>query len=285
MKLSEWIGSDSPVSADKAGRLTFSILLLLLAFRWYAGRFTFELAGAPIMNPELDNTFWAILATGIPAWIVSNEALCMVLDIMVVAIALWAYRQPFDRRPLISFIVLFFIQTIINEAYTSQHSKTVVCIYIGLIPFLYKGGIWLRLWEFSRYYLGFVMVVSAYFKFVNGGLLQSDHFTYTLVHQHADILTMQSSGWQSTFIHWLIQQKALNNILFWILFFVQLSFAVLFFTKRFDRFLVLMLFTFCCMSYILMRIYNFDLIILAAPLWYSSVIEPGLKFAFYNKVN
>ena len=285
MKLSEWIGNDSPVSAERAARLTFSILLLLLAYRWYAGRFTFELAGAPIMNPELDNTFWAILATGIPAWIVSIEALCIVLDIMVVAMALWAYTQPFDRRPLISFLILFLMQTLINEAYTSQHSKTVVCIYIALLPFLFNGGIWLRLWEFARYYLGFIMVSSAFFKLMNGGLLQPDHFTYTLVYQHADILTMQAPEWQSALISWLIQHPALNHILFWILFVVQLSFAVVFFSKRFDRLLVIVLLAFCCMSYILMRIYNFDLIILAAPLWYSYVVEPGLKFAFHDKVN
>jgi hypothetical protein len=282
-KISDWIGIHNPVSADYAGKQVMSVLLLLLAYRWYAGRFSTLIIDAPLVNPELDNTFWAVLATGIPAWIIQHESIAFSLDLLVIAAALWGYSSPEKKLPFLLFIVLFFLQTIINEAYTSQHSKTVVCIFLALIPFCFSGSIWLRLWELARYYLLFVMVVSAIYKLTNGALTDPDHFSKTLLYQHADILTLHPEGWQSLLIDWLIIHPTLCFSLFILLFLVQLSFLIGFFTKKFDRLLVAVLIVFCCMSYVLMRIYNFDLTILAVPLWYSSAMARGIEFANINE--
>jgi hypothetical protein len=64
----------------------------------------------------------------------------------------------------------------------------------------------------------------------------------------------------------------LAQFLFWVLFFVQLSFVIGIFTKKADRFLVLLLVSFAITTYIFMRIYNFDIVILAIPLWMASQI-------------
>lgn len=282
-KISDWIGIHNPVSGDYAGKQVMSVLLLLLAYRWYAGRFTTLVIDAPLVNPELDNTFWMILASGIPAWIIQHEAIAFSLDILIIATALWGYSSPQRRLPYLLFIVLFFFQTIVNEAYTSQHSKTVVCIFLALIPFCFSDSIWLRLWELARYYLLFILVTSAAYKMANGALTDPEHFSKILLYQHADILTFHPEGWQSILTKWLLVHPMISLSLFLLLFLAQLSFVAGFFTKRYDRLLVAVLMVFCCMSYVLMRIYNFDLSILAVSLWHSSAMARGIELANSRK--
>jgi|GEM_PF-5656340 len=230
-----------------------------------------DIADSPVINPEIDNTFWLVLASGLPQAIISNPVLCIVLDVLVLATALLAFTRKDKTTVTRIFLVLFFLQTIINETYTSQHSKTVVCIFLVLLPFCFKGAVFKRLWEFARYFLVFILLSAAYYKFKNGGLGHPDQMIHILMTQHADIMILAPDYWQSRLATWLISVPSFTNALYYLLFFSQLTFIAALFTRRFDRLLSVILFSFCILTYVLMRIYNFDLLIMVFPLWFSSV--------------
>src|SRR5690606_21071887 len=118
-----------------------------------------------VINPEVDNTFWLVLATGIPELIINNPTLCIIIDVSIFALACLGFIRSDKVKITWIFLVLFFFQTITVETYTSSHSKTVIAIMFILFSFGFRNQYWLRLWEFARYLLAFVMVNSAISKF------------------------------------------------------------------------------------------------------------------------
>lgn len=223
------------------------------------------------MEPEVDNTFWLVLASGIPELIIQNPTLCIVVDVLVVCSAGLSYIRKDKRTSTITFLILFFIQTITVEAYTNSHSKTAVCIFLTLIPFAFNRDIFKRWWELARYFLGFLMVNSAISKLYYGGLSFKGQMENILAQQHADMFTFSPDHTQTRMIKFLLNQPAFANSLYILAFTLQLSFVVVFFTKKWDKMLAVLLLSFVIITYMLMRIYNMDLLIMIFPLLFSVV--------------
>lgn len=276
-KPSYWITEDNPVNAVLLGRWVYAALIFLLMYRWYAGRILMDIALSPVIEPEVDNTFWLMLASGIPEIIIQNPTLCIITDVTVFALACLGYLRTDRVKVTWLFLVLFFIQTITLEAYSSSHSKTVVCIFITLLPFGFRGQYWVRLWEFARYYLAFVMVNSAISKIIYGGLFTPDQMTNILISQHTDLFVLAPESIYTRLINFLITTPAATNMLYFIAFFSQFIFLTAFFTKKYDKILAVILVSFIIGTYFTMRIYNMDLLLMILPLWFSIV--------YFNPVN
>lgn len=269
-KPSYWITKDSPKDAFYIGRLVYGALILLLLYRWYAGKFLMDIALSPIINPEVDNTFWIVLASGIPELIINNPTLCIIVDVLIVALACLGFIRQDKVKITWIFLALFLIHTITVETYTSSHSKTVVGIFITLLPFGFRHQYWLRLWEFARYYLAFVMLNSAVSKIYYGGILQKNQMTNILWEQHTDIFVHSPQTLQTQFVQFLINHPILTNGSYYVAVLSQFIFIVAFFTKKFDKLLTLLLIGFIISIHVMMRIYIFDLVFLIFPLWFSS---------------
>ncbi len=270
-KPSYWITEDSPVDAQFLGKLVYAGLILLLIYRWYSGRILMDLALSPVIEPEVDNTFWLVLASGIPEILIQSPILCIITDVMLLALACLGYIRSDRVKVTWIFLVLFFIQTITLEAYSSSHSKTVICIFITLLPFCFRNQKWVRLWEFARYYLAFMMVNSAISKLYYGGLFTRDQMTNILVSQHTDLQILAPDTLHTGFIQHLISSPQLSNSLYILAFLMQLIFITAFFTKKIDKILSVLLISFVIGTYFLMRIYNLDLLMMVLPLWFSIV--------------
>jgi hypothetical protein len=269
-KPSYWITKDSPKDAFYIGKLVYGTLILLLLYRWYAGKFLMDIALSPVINPEVDNTFWLVLATGIPQIIINNPTLCIIMDVLILALACLGFIRNNRVKITWIFLALFFIQTITVETYTSSHSKTVIAIMMTLLPFGFRDQYWLRLWEFARYILAFIMVNSSFAKIYYGGFFQNNQMTNILLAQHTDILALYPQSSQSHFIQFLLHHSTFTNVIYYMAVLLQFSFIIAFFTKKYDKILAILLIGFVIGTHVLMRIYNLDLLFLILPLWFST---------------
>lgn len=276
-KPSYWITEDNPQNARFLGKLVYAGLIFLLMYRWYSGRILMDLALSPVIEPEVDNTFWIVLASGIPEIIIQNPTLCIIIDVLLLALACLGYVRSDRVKVTWYFLVLFFIQTITIEAYSSSHSKTVVCIFLTLLPFGFREQKWLRMWEFARYYLAFVMASSAISKLYYGGLSTSGQMTEILRNQHADIQLLNPDSIHTRLIQFLISVPGFANSLYILAFLCQLAFLLAFTTRKFDKILSVLLIGFVFGTYLLMRINNLDLLLMVLPLWFS--------IAYFNPIN
>lgn len=248
-----------------------------MAYRWYGGKFLMFLTGAPLFNPELDNTFWLFLATGIPNYIINHPFWATIIDISLVILAFLGYVRQDRVKITWLFLILFFIQSITLEAYGSSHSKTVICIFITLFPFCFRNDIWIRLWEFARYYVLYVMLHSTIAKIYYGGLFEPHEMTNILKHQHAELFALAPNGLHARWIQFWLNHPGFTDFLYFMIVLTQAIYTVGFFTKKFDKLLAVIMLIFSILTYVFMRIYNLDLWLLFFPLWFSSV--------YFNPIN
>ena len=226
----------------------------------------------PIKCPGTDYTFWLAHFLQFPDIIISHYWLCLLIDISVVATTLcciFSNKKRFIYA--VSLFILFLIQRITIESYSCSHTKSTSCLLIALLPFCFKKEKNTELMiEFGRYFLIYIMVISAYSKYHWGALFDSHNFSNILVHQHIDLATLHPSHISYKIASFLIDHPGYGDIAFYILFIVQSSFIIGIFTKKYDRVLFIFLFCFAIATYFIMRIYNFDITVLGLSLLYFS---------------
>lgn len=244
--------------------------LLLLTLRFFGGKFLTELHNQPMISSEYSYTFWAILYTGIPKYITAHYSLALLMDIAVVAfpIGLLLSRNHISTWTALS-LVCFLLHTVTGEVYSCAHSKSVVLVFLALLPLLFQDRKFLLMVDFAKYFGISILLSAAYYKVVNGALLTPDNYLHVLINKHADLAVIYPESFIYQLSQYIIAHPTWADILFKMLFITQLTFAVGLFTRCFDRLLILPLAAFSITTYLFMGIYNFDILILLAPLWFS----------------
>ena len=90
-----------------------------------------------------------------------------------------------------------------------------------------------------------------------------------LLFQHKELLANSPGFWQSNLITFLVEHKILSYILYLSTVLLELSFIVGFFTKKFDRLLILGFIFFLLMDHLIMRIPYYEVSPLLLTLWFS----------------
>ncbi len=262
------MSTKTSISIQRYAPLVFSFFLILYVYRIHSFSILYYTANSPLKNVDTNYTYWLMLLLQFPSYIIQHKWLCMLIDsgvfVMCVLCIFSKEKRYFFARIL---VCLFFIQIVTLQIYACTHTKSIACLMIALLPFICKDEKnSVLLIEFARYFLIYIMVISAYHKVVNGGLMQSDNFPNMLLHQHLDLATLYPQHISYHVAHWLIEHKTIANGLFGILFLTQAIFVVGIFTKRYDKLLFVLLLGFAISTYFIMRIYNFDIVLLGLTL-------------------
>lgn len=126
--------------------------------------------------------------------------------------------------------------------------------------------------EFGRFFLIYILVISAYSgSREHGALLGTDTFSAILVNQHTDLAVLHPGHISYKVAKLLIQYPFAANLAFKLLFITQSFFIIGIFTKRADRILFVLLMGFAISTYLVMRIYNFDITLLGFSLLYFPI--------------
>jgi hypothetical protein len=244
--------------------------LLLLALRFFGGKFLTDLYGQPMISSEYSYTFWAVLYTGIPKYIISHYPIALLMDIAVVLLPMGLVLSRSHIRTWTALsLLVFFLHTVTGEVYSCAHSKSVVLVFLVLLPLLFQDRKFLLMVDFAKYFGIGVLLSAAYYKVVNGALLTPDNYLHVLINKHADLAVVYPESFIYQLAQHIIAHPVWADVLFKMLFVTQLTFALSLFSRRFDKLLILPLAAFSITTYIFMGIYNFDILILFAPLWFS----------------
>lgn len=120
-----------------------------------------------------------------------------------------------------------------------------------------------------RYFFLLIFFSSAIWKLRAGGIFNGEQMSAILVNQHATYLVDQPNAWFSNFIKYLIGHKQVSYIVYLLATFCEFIFIVGFFTKRFDRLLIIVFLAFVAFDYFLMGINYFSWIAFLGCLWFS----------------
>lgn len=255
------------------GFLVFGFILLALFYRFIGNNLLFQIGNAPLKNPGIDNTYWLLHAFSIPQTLIEYKLIKYIVDFFLlffVFIAMVSYNK---RPAAIPLFAILFIYLITVQSYTANQNKTSVALLFMVIPFMVKQEHFFYIWEALRYYLLFMMTSSGIYKLINGALFSSGHFSNVLFLQHTDLMVLNPDHFSLLLSKPFIENTFLGTLAFFTVFIVQTSFLTGFFTKKYDKSLFIALYAFFILTYLLMRIQNFDFLILGFTLLRSRDIN------------
>ena len=263
---------------DKYVRVALVYFVFVLILRLIGGKYVTNFVGQPMVDFGFDYIWWVVLLTRIPDQIISSYFYSLVLDISIFILPILSFIYIKKRWLLGLTLAVFLLQVITVEVYTVSHSKSVICLFLVLIPGLFKNKNFLLMADFAKYYGASVLVSASTWKILNGAAFTKQHYVTQLINQYTDRAIMNPNHYLYQISLYLVNHPVLADILFKILVVTQLGFIVTYFTRKFDRLLILLLFGFSLTTWIFMGIYNFDIFILFVPLWFSLAINEE-----YNK--
>jgi len=226
---------------------------------------------------------WAFMQTGLHRWLLNNPNGCMLFDVLFYtapAIYFLHYRNS-KNTAYISAIYMLVINWVYVQCYTLYATNSIeghlAWLLFPLVFMPKKEEGFYVLFDGLRYFFLFFFASAGLWKLRQGGVFNPAEMSGVLLYQHSQLLTSSPDYWQTKLILWLIQHKFIGYALYLSATLFELSFIVGFFTKRFDRVLLLLFLLFLVMDYIVMRIPYFEVGPLLLTLW------PGIRKANSNK--
>lgn len=252
----------------------FTYIFIVLIFRFLGGKYLHDFYDQPIRSIEESYLYWLSLLLYFPHYIIHHYWACVFVDIgvTILPICLWIFPR-YSRTLTCLFLAFFWIQTVTVEVFSCSMSKSVVCIFLVVLPILFRFKKFALMVEFARYAGAFILVSSAYFKYVHGALLEPGNYSIALVNQYHDVAIMNPQHFLYQIALFIIDRPLLGDMLYYMLFVSQATFIIAFFTIKFDKILIFNLLMFSVLTYVFMGIYNMDIFILAIPLFFSKHIQ------------
>lgn len=252
-------------------KVLLGYFLLLMLFNYHRSSFLLFQYGQPIKDTGTDWVYWLSMFSGFPSFIIQHYWACVLVDFAVVFFAIASiFSKKYQNIFAVGVFVFFFMQRITIETYACTHSKSISPIFIALFPFCFKrNDTFNLLTEFARYFLLYILVTSAFYKFHNGVLLNPTNFSNILINQHSDLAILHPEHISYKTASILIAHPKFAAAAYVMLFICQAVFVAGFFTRKYDTLLFIILIAFAVMTYLVMRIYNFDIVVLGWYLLYS----------------
>jgi len=225
------------------------------------------------LEPDLPQLF--VLATGIPKWLVLHPGAYVWLDVVVLlfpaAIVAYYYRNnKFNLVLGVSFTAYLMLYFLLQSALlnVSLHPCVPYVILSGM--FWCNSDLRFQLvLKVARFIVLYMFASAAMWKILRGALIEPQQMSYILMEQHANYMVSDCNAWICSFHTYLIQSPVLSQTLYIVATLLEMTFIAGFFTRKYDKLLVLLLIVFVVFNQIIMRIPYWAILVSAITLWES----------------
>jgi hypothetical protein len=242
---SGWISADKVIILIAA--LEFFILFL-------SGVSFSGLAGANFFDFGVDIFFALVFTTGLPQLISDHLWLGILMDVTVFALMMLLFKNPRNNKIAIALLLLSFVFYITLMGYLTNRNYH-AGIFLVWVPFLFRNSVGRSLaYEATRYYLLFFYFSAAVLKFYHQTLSDVDSLSANLVNQFKPYFIEGNTGVRTDLNLYLINHPTLSYILLVGATLVELACILGFFTKKWDKWLAILLLGFHAVNWLIMDI-------------------------------
>lgn len=236
-------------------RFFFGSFVLLLAMRFYEGLWFMQLLAPPFHYVSADNFYWLLHILTLPqTWIQSNYLTCLAEPLLLL-IALAKIARPQWMLPNYVFAPLFTLYfTTFNSVQTHHAHDMLGFFFLGWGLVFARSSYFPFVWKALRYYFCFAMLSAALWKIGRGSVFEIEQMSRILQQQHLHLLQYPDSHPLSSLYAWLIEHPTWSWSLLLFGTFLELLFVIGFFTKRYDRLLLVALLLFFAGDYLLLNL-------------------------------
>lgn len=258
----------------------FIVLFYLLAiYKWLNGMWMYQMQ-PQFFNTRFDFFTWIFMQTGIHQWLLGNRTGWILLDtaFYTMPFIYWMIFRRKSARAIPVAVLMLVSNWIYVQCYALYPTNSIEGYLAWLLfPFLFMS-IRLKTFYFLmqglRYFFLFFFASAALWKFYQGGIFNTQQMSGILLMQHKELLVFAPHYWYSVLIYWIVRHPLAGYGLYIAATLLELCFIIGFFTKKYDRLLLLLFVLFLVTDYFLMRIPYFEILPLCLPMLFSRYLEP-----------
>ncbi len=254
----------------------FYFICLTIYYGWYYyhGLLLHQL-GPVFFHNRLDLTANMIGLTNLPNVVIDHRSLQVLFDGLFFLLPLllcvscvkgyrWQYFLAIVTAVfnLVYAVLLSSMSPSSIEGFTGWIMLPIVLIFRKEESFYYAL-------QSMRYFFLLIFFSSALWKIRAGGIFNTEQMSAVLLEQHAAYLVAAPGDWFSRFISYLVVHKQLSYTIYLIATLCEFVFLVGFFTRKYDRLLMIVFLVFVTTDYFLMRINYFSWTAFLGCLWFS----------------
>jgi hypothetical protein len=174
---------------------------------------------------------------------------------------------------LINFIYAMMItsvSTLSIEGYVSWILLPLMFAFKSEVSFFY-------MLQTMRYFFLIIFSSAALWKIRAGGIFNIEQMSAILLKQHTSYLLAAPNDWFSRLLKFLISSTKVSWCLYMVATIAELFFVIGFFTKKYDRLLLIIFILFLIFDFFIMRINYMSWFIFTATLWYTKYTLPQTR--------
>lgn len=242
----------------------YYLICFLLNYVWYFyNRLTFSSLKPVFFVNRLDFTRNILFLTDMQHILMQHKWLFACFDIVYFILPLLLgytiLKNKKGRQITAGCTAAFSLVYSIYFSSTSYISIEVFVVWM-MLPLLFCYST-VKGFYYNMHILRIIFIIiffsSALWKITSGGIFNKEQMAGVLLFQHAAYLTSNNNSLITKSIYYLVQHQLLAYCLYLAVFIGEFSFAVGFFTRKYDRFLIFILTTFLFFDYTIMFINYF----------------------------
>jgi hypothetical protein len=262
-------------------RTLIGLCLFFLVWRGLSGLLPHQLQQPVLTSFHYDITMWLYKLSGLAYLVAQQPQTSVLFTILLFATGVLSWWFPLQRRFTIPFTFLFFLLAV-NFNFYLTHNSHYLAGFVWLLFCLWpsKEEHFALFWDGLRYYACWIYGGAFVWKLLYGAFFQWDAGVLSCRENLAGYLFQNPETMTAHFYYWMFDHPILLNLGHKMVCLAEGAFLLGFFTRRFDKHLILMLFLIHLSTWLFADVFFAELMILGLTfipvnawqwLWYKTV--------------
>ena len=230
------------ISRLRLTRMVFGWLFLVVLYQWWANLMMSQLEAPVLLRLDMDLTYWIVHALGIGELFRSSYASAMIFDVVLTLLCLLTALYPKRIVLPIATGIFYLVYCVLLNSYQCWHYHNLITLIWLILPFCFRSlKTFSILFAGLRYAVAYIYASAAIWKLVRGSVFNDGQMQWLIEHNYVDRLAVEGYqlNWFESAMFELSHHPTLASIALVVGVAIELSFAVAFLTRRFDRYLIM----------------------------------------------
>lgn len=235
-------------------RVIFGWLFIILVYFFFTNSLVSQLQQPVLIYPGSDNSFWILHTLNIPQFLMQHYLAALGFDILLTCSCIVCIVLPQQRLFTWLTVVGVWLLYVIYGSVAGKHYAQIGYL-LAPLPFLAMSQQKFDIsWNLFRYWVCFLYAYAGLSKIYFGGFEFTGNMSNILMQDNAEWFIFYKHGWQYNLINFLVDNPTVAQWFYRAASIFELIVLIGFFTKRFDKWLLIALISFHIANFLLLHI-------------------------------
>lgn len=229
-----------------------------------------------------DVTLNMVMLTDVQSSLLNNRSVRILFDavyiLLPIILVYRVFQNKFNRVLVLTTLFFHLVYCLILSSMSGVSAETFVAwMTVAIIFYATTSKGFYYLLQILRLFFLIIFFSAGLWKLRTGAVFNTEQMSAVLLWQHASYLAGSTETYYGKMILFLINHVYFSYALYLATFFAEISFAIGFFTRKYDRYLIVFFCLFLLFDYIIMGINYSAWLAFTGSLYFSRYRLPGVK--------